>query len=93
MKKRYDIMHKSYGIVDSINDRFIAAKKSFKGNEIVEQLMKSDYTRLFNPFLRLNGFDGCLDTPVEILHVILLGVVKYMVRDFLNKLKEKGGDE
>ncbi|KAI7946245.1 hypothetical protein MJO29_010772 [Puccinia striiformis f. sp. tritici] len=43
--------------------------------------------RLFNPFFRLPDFDGCTDTPVEILHVFLLGVVKYMVRDLMGKMK------
>ncbi|KAH9812927.1 hypothetical protein DFH28DRAFT_1129296 [Melampsora americana] len=36
--------------------------------------------RLFNPFLRLKGFDGHKHTPVEILHVVLLGVGKYLLR-------------
>ncbi|KNZ52576.1 hypothetical protein VP01_3516g1 [Puccinia sorghi] len=45
--------------------------------------------KLFNPFLNLKahcrcfvflGFDGCLDTPVEILHVFPLGL--YFVKHF-----------
>ncbi|KAI7949240.1 hypothetical protein MJO28_008061, partial [Puccinia striiformis f. sp. tritici] len=43
--------------------------------------------RLYNPFLYLLAFDGCQDTPVEILHVILLGVGKYLWKDFKGQLK------
>ncbi|EFP87206.2 uncharacterized protein PGTG_12790 [Puccinia graminis f. sp. tritici CRL 75-36-700-3] len=41
---------------------------------------------LFSPFFQLKGFDGCADTPVEVLHVFLLGIVKYMLRSFMKSL-------
>ncbi|KAA1111795.1 hypothetical protein PGT21_012556 [Puccinia graminis f. sp. tritici] len=77
------------GIKDAINIRLLTdAKTSERVNETMEQLQSTDSHRLYNAFLRLHGFDGVLDTPVEVLHVVLLGIVKYLARDFVKPLSE-----
>ncbi|OAV95271.1 hypothetical protein PTTG_09104 [Puccinia triticina 1-1 BBBD Race 1] len=53
----------------------------------LENTAKISTKSLFNTFFELAGFDGCRDTPVEVLHVFLLGVVKYMVQDFMRNLR------
>ncbi|KAJ7848534.1 hypothetical protein B0H13DRAFT_1906711 [Mycena leptocephala] len=48
---------------------------------------------IFNPVLSIPDFDAHRDTPVEILHVVLLGVVKYWWRDAVSRQNSKGKEE
>ncbi|KAF8153401.1 hypothetical protein B0H34DRAFT_754825 [Crassisporium funariophilum] len=50
-------------------------------SEIQAELMiwvNHNKVAIYNAFLTLEGFDVARDTPVEILHTILLGLVKYL---------------
>ncbi|KAH9815167.1 hypothetical protein DFH28DRAFT_1107682 [Melampsora americana] len=100
--KQFDDLSKSYGTRDSLNLPFAKEiqqlYRSNKNKRKEDQTSQSDILqhcesldekfgdRLFNPFLRLTGFDGHADTPVESLHVVLLGVTKYLYRDMIAKL-------
>ncbi|KAF8953953.1 hypothetical protein BDZ97DRAFT_1766967, partial [Flammula alnicola] len=70
--------------IEHLIDRARTLRKNHPGRTTVDiqtELLtwvhenKSD---IYNPFLTLDGFDPALDTPVEILHTILLGIVKYL---------------
>ncbi|PLW06567.1 hypothetical protein PCANC_26024 [Puccinia coronata f. sp. avenae] len=76
------------GVADAINTRFITESRSDGSlKEKMESLDLNSPASLFNPFLNLEGFDGAQDCPVEILHAVLLGIVKYLARDDISKLK------
>ncbi|EIN04249.1 hypothetical protein PUNSTDRAFT_76480, partial [Punctularia strigosozonata HHB-11173 SS5] len=45
---------------------------------------------LFNPALMVDDFDPHADSPVELLHVVLLGVVKYWWRDAVSRQDSEG---
>ncbi|KAF7358507.1 hypothetical protein MVEN_00901600 [Mycena venus] len=54
--------------------------------QIVQQLkdwVKQNESTIYNPFLSLKGFDVSQDTPIEILHTILLGIVNKLVFMYL----------
>ncbi|KAH9814114.1 hypothetical protein DFH28DRAFT_972285 [Melampsora americana] len=100
--KQFDVLSKEYGIRDSLNLQFAKqVQEIYRTNkskpkemqktqqEIVarcESLEEQFGDHLFNPFLRLEAFDGHLDTPVESLHVVLLGVTKYLYREMISNL-------
>ncbi|KAH9820031.1 hypothetical protein DFH28DRAFT_885450, partial [Melampsora americana] len=100
--KHFDDLSKQYGTRDSINLPFAKEVqqiyRSNKHKPKSKQMSQLDIIRhcenledkfgdhIFNPFLRLAAFDGHLDTPVKTLHVVLLGVTKYLYRDVVSRL-------
>ncbi|KAH9814285.1 hypothetical protein DFH28DRAFT_971155 [Melampsora americana] len=98
-KKHTEFRRKSkeYGVKDTTNTQFVEQfhelhkDHDYSKDEVhkmFQDLNKQFGDRLFNPFLHLEGFDGHLDTPVESLHVVLLGVVKYLFRDAMDNLPD-----
>ncbi|KAJ3915248.1 hypothetical protein F5877DRAFT_92367 [Lentinula edodes] len=61
--------------------------KDMKQREI-ERLKCSLPQHLTSPVWRIKGLDPHQDTPVKILHVILLGIVKYYWRDAVARTKK-----
>ncbi|KAF8136030.1 hypothetical protein K438DRAFT_1911592 [Mycena galopus ATCC 62051] len=69
--------------IDELLSRFKEMKKDYNltVEEITSELtqwMLDNEEKIYSPFLTTKGFDPTKDTPIELLHTILLGVVKYI---------------
>ncbi|KAJ7677630.1 hypothetical protein B0H17DRAFT_1161361 [Mycena rosella] len=70
--------------IDHLLEQFKLKKEEKPGRtttEIQEELIQwtlDNEDKIYSGFLTMKGFDPTKDTPVEILHTILLGVVKYI---------------
>ncbi|EHS63462.1 uncharacterized protein PGTG_21593 [Puccinia graminis f. sp. tritici CRL 75-36-700-3] len=88
-KTSYDDKIREHGLKDNINVEFVEKyhQRNKPGQkESIDRIDKLTFDRLFSPFLNLKGFDGTKDTPVEILHVFQLGIIRYLLRDFMKGL-------
>ncbi|THH17637.1 hypothetical protein EW146_g3214 [Bondarzewia mesenterica] len=84
-----------YGVKDTYQESFMqrifAVGRKFRGSltkkqEVIDNLVASFPEHTTSPVWRIKGLDPHRDTPVEILHVILLGFVKYLWRDAISRL-------
>ncbi|KAJ6452472.1 hypothetical protein C8R45DRAFT_1223516 [Mycena sanguinolenta] len=67
--------------------------KADEVKNLLHELRAKMPDNIFNPVLSMAHFDANSDTPVEILHVVLLGVVKYWWRDAVSRQTSKGKEE
>lgn len=85
------------GVKDEIAQYYIQNLQEFAGShrnasheEVLGYLRSlGPFHRLQNPLFRIKGFDGHLDCPVEILHTVLLGPVKYAMAEAVGRLKRQ----
>ncbi|KAK7027593.1 hypothetical protein R3P38DRAFT_2526141, partial [Favolaschia claudopus] len=91
-------MRTASGIKDTFQlvfiERLFDSYKGKRGKKAKQEALEAKLRTLpqntTSPVWQIKGLDPHQDTPVEILHVILLGFVKYMWRDLVqNQLKNK----
>ncbi|TEB24421.1 hypothetical protein FA13DRAFT_1638766, partial [Coprinellus micaceus] len=94
------------GVKDTFLAHFLEKiKSSYKSHRGVDAQQKAldlfwdkhfkeeEVENMINPVWRLKGLDAHQDTPVEILHVVLLGLVKYFWRDAVRHQLHKKEDK
>ncbi|KAI8461540.1 hypothetical protein BY996DRAFT_8404742, partial [Phakopsora pachyrhizi] len=84
------------GVKDILNQTVMKVIQEDQDTRLVFNIKKLNEERtqqLFNPFFELKGFDGHKDTPVEVLHVVLLGILKYLYRDLIGGLSASKKEE
>ncbi|KAJ3776881.1 hypothetical protein FB446DRAFT_784792 [Lentinula raphanica] len=73
-------------------NRLLDASKRRQGTEprsAINATLKDFPSETMSPVWRIRGLDPHADTPVEILHVVLLGFIKYLWRDVIeNQIKK-----
>ncbi|KZV67198.1 hypothetical protein PENSPDRAFT_584337 [Peniophora sp. CONT] len=60
-----------------------------QANTELWEFVRANQDKILNPNLRMKGLDINRDTPVEILHSILLGIIKYIWRHSLSLWSDK----
>ncbi|KAI8460242.1 hypothetical protein BY996DRAFT_8498525 [Phakopsora pachyrhizi] len=84
------------GVKDILNQTVMKVIQEDQDTRLVFNIKKLNEERtqqLFNPLFEIKGFDGHKDTPVEVLHVVLLGILKYLYRDLIGGLSASKKEE
>ncbi|KAJ4465765.1 hypothetical protein C8J55DRAFT_405138, partial [Lentinula edodes] len=93
--KKLEEMRTASGVKDTYQMFFINRLLKRRHNSNLEPLRASQNSinNPMSPVWRILGLDPHSDTPVEILHVVLLGFVKYLWRDVIDNQLKKNAEK
>lgn len=75
--------------IERLSSSYANVKSRNLRQQALDNMGNSLPEKTFSPVWRIRGLDPHSDTPVEILHVILLGFVKYFWRDVVQNQVKK----